>query len=418
MHAEPVPALSDRIVPPIVLGTAALSHAAMAGAKLPALLTMIEAAAPHPAARAYDTALAYQLAFRRAEGLDLLDDTLGAIRMFRVGGSPAASRKPLRLLALCTPGDLMVNTPLDFITNHLDIRLDLLFILPGEPLPHAIPDHDIAFVASSQPDADTLLRLINLFAIWPRPILNDPGLLPRLARDALPAALRGVRGVCCPPCAALDRGRLDVHLQALAPLIALPPRHPGPLLIRPQNSHAGTGLRRIENNAQLRDYLMFSFARHFFVTGFVDYRSSDGLFRKYRIAFIEGVPHLCHMAVSQNWMIHYLNAGMTESEAKRADEAAAMADFETGFAARHHAAFAALQSLIGFDLWSIDCAETPDGRLLIFEADTAAIIHLMDPPDLFPYKHPHMRRVFAAFEAMLRRRISRYAAAGESAFAM
>ena len=47
-------------------------------------------------------------------------------------------------------------------------------------------------------------------------------------------------------------------------------------------------------------------------------------------------------------------------------------------------------------------AETRDGRLLVFEADTAAIIHLMDPPDLFPYKPPQMRKVFAAFEAMLR----------------
>jgi hypothetical protein len=28
----------------------------------------------------------------------------------------------------------------------------------------------------------------------------------------------------------------------------------------------------------------------------------------------------------------------------------------------------------------------------------------MDPPDLFPYKQPQMRKVFAAFEAMLRRR--------------
>jgi hypothetical protein len=32
------------------------------------------------------------------------------------------------------------------------------------------------------------------------------------------------------------------------------------------------------------------------------------------------------------------------------------------------------------------------------------IVHDMDPPDLFPYKKPQMRKVFDAFEAMLRRR--------------
>jgi hypothetical protein len=29
------------------------------------------------------------------------------------------------------------------------------------------------------------------------------------------------------------------------------------------------------------------------------------------------------------------------------------------------------------------------------------IVHAMDPPTLFPYKAPQMRKVFAAFEAML-----------------
>jgi len=111
------------------------------------------------------------------------------------------------------------------------------------------------------------------------------------------------------------------------------------------------------------------------------------------------------MAISSHWMVHYLNAGMTESAEKRAQEAEAMATFDAGFARRHRAAFEALHERLGFDYYSIDCAETRDGRLLVFEADSAAIIHLMDPATLFPYKQPQMRKVFAAFEAMLRRRV-------------
>ncbi len=78
-----------------------------------------------------------------------------------------------------------------------------------------------------------------------------------------------------------------------------------------------------------------------------------------------------------------------------------MAGFDEGFARRHAAAFAQLQAAIGLDYLVIDCAETPDGRLLLFEADVAMIVHAMDPPDLFPYKGPQMRKVFAAFQAML-----------------
>ena len=82
-------------------------------------------------------------------------------------------------------------------------------------------------------------------------------------------------------------------------------------------------------------------------------------------------------------------------------------EFRRSFARRHEAAFAALHERLDFDYYSIDCAETRDGRLLVFEADTAAIIHLMDPPDLFPYKPAQMRRVFAAFDGLLRRAAAR-----------
>ena len=405
MPPDTIPRLSPRTEPPLVLGTAALTHEAMAGAGLPDLLALIARTSTAPAARAYDTSIAYQLAFRRAEGLDLQDETLAEAPLLRIRQQPDQTPS-IKLLALCTPGDLMVNTPLDFITRFLDVRLDLLFLSADQPLPGEMPDHDLAFIATSEADPVLLARLARLIAAWPRPVLNHPRHLPRLVRDTISAALRGVSGIYSPGCAAIERARLDDHIASNAPLTRLPPGAGGPVLIRPHGSHAGAGLRLIESNGALRDYLLFAFAPRYFVTEFVDYRGPDGLFRKYRVAFIGGTPHLCHMAVSQHWMVHYLNAGMTESADKRAEEARAMAEFPTGFARRHASALAALQEMAGFDVWSIDCAETPDGQLLVFEADTAAIIHLMDPADLFAYKHEHMPRVFDAFAALLRRRIT------------
>ena len=131
------------------------------------------------------------------------------------------------------------------------------------------------------------------------------------------------------------------------------------------------------------------------------------MFRKYRVALIEGRPFACHMGVSEHWMIHYLNAGMRESAAKRAEEARFMAEFDRDFARRHARAFEALAERVGLEYFGIDCGETPEGELLIFEADVAMIVHDMDPPDLFPYKRPQMRKVFDAFRAMLARAASR-----------
>lgn len=45
------------------------------------------------------------------------------------------------------------NTPLPFIVENTDIRLDLLFVLPDNALPTAIPDHDAAIVAFGEAEA-------------------------------------------------------------------------------------------------------------------------------------------------------------------------------------------------------------------------------------------------------------------------
>ena len=403
-----IPVLNDAVRPPVVLGTAELTDFAYQGNGQAQLANRIEqfhpcaASAIQAAARTYDRAIAAQLTFRRAEGLDLLDEALEVNQVYRISAGLGGT---LRLLALVGPGDLMTNTPLDFLTNWLDVRLDLLYVLPGQPLPAVVPDHDVAFFAQGEADPETLSRLQRLFAAWPRPTLNNPRFLPALARDTLSQALAGVPGVCSPTAVSLSRADLDQHLRDGTPLPGFDAaRGLYPCLIRPFSSHAGTGLSRVTSSVELANYLRFSFERNFFVTAFEDYAGPDGLYRKARIGFIDRRPFLCHLAISSHWMVHYLNAGMTESAEKRAEEAQAMDEFNTGFAARHAAAFDALHERLGFDYYSIDCAETRAGRLLVFEADAAAIIHMIDPPDLFPYKQPQMHKVFTAFGNLLRRR--------------
>jgi hypothetical protein len=413
---ESLPALSDHLAPPIVRGIADLTTAAYSSG---GLVSFVQTWRPdfgippsaEETAQIYDASIAFQLAFRRAAGLTLQHCALAESQVYRIAGY-AAGPRPLRLLTLVGPGDLMNNTPLDFVTNGLNIRHDLLYIQPDRPLPPIIPDHDIAFFGLGVATPDTLARLCALYSNWPRPVLNDPGFLPMLERDTLSRSLAGIPGLCSPVAVAVNRAALDRHLQSGCRIEGFDASDsPFPLLIRPRGSHAGAGLCRVQNRAELVEYLRSSLEKDFFITEFEDYSGPDGLYRKSRVAFIDRQPFLCHLAISSHWMVHYLNAGMTESAEKRVEEAQAMVDFDRGFAGRHAAAFDALHDRLGFDYYSIDCAETCDGRLLVFEADAAAIIHMMDPPDMFPYKHPQMRRVFAAFEDMLRRRVGQPEAA-------
>jgi len=67
-------------------------------------------------------------------------------------------------------------------------------------------------------------------------------------------------------------------------------------------------------------------------------------------------------------------------------------------------AFRALHQRLGLEYFAIDCAELADGSILLFEADVGMIVHDLDPPDLYPYKKPQMRKLFDAFEGLLRHR--------------
>ena len=135
--------------------------------------------------------------------------------------------------------------------------------------------------------------------------------------------------------------------------------------------------------------------------------NADGLFRKLRVVFVNGRPFVAHMAVSKRWMVHYLNADMDEVS-NRTEEALMMTGFDEGFAARHRQAFQALHETFRLDYFGIDCAEAKDGRLVVFEADVAMIVHAMDSAAIYPYKKPAMAKLFEGFIAGLSTLVDRH----------
>ncbi len=390
----------------VIHGTAWLAARVMQGMSLD---TLFDALGPAPrteralAAWLLDRSVAHALCFQPEQAAALQAAALSITRHYRIGRDATPAATGPTLLALTAPGDLMVNTPLDFLTNPTGVRLDLLYVDADVPARAMLPPHDVAIVAVSDAAPTVLDALARAYPVWPRPILNDPSRIHALVRDRLAATLAGQPGLCVAPTMRANRAALAEG--------ASPVGH-WPQLLRPTGAHGGQGLMLVDRPEALREAVAGSDAVEFFVCPFIDTRGADGFYRKYRIAFVDGAPFLCHMALSEHWMVHYLSAGMETSAAKRDAEAAAMAEFETGFAVRHAAALATLDKLIGLDYFSIDCAETNDGRLLVFEADIAAIIHDMDDPELFPYKSPTMRRCFAAFADLIARRARGSATSG------
>jgi hypothetical protein len=388
------------------IGLAAMARRVFAGEDLQPLCDQLIAkinGSPPDIGALMDLATLRLLTGDREGGLAMQAQALEFERLYH---RPAARPGGLNLLALMAAGDMMANTPLDFLLEGSDISLSTLYVAPGVPLPDPLPAHDVAFVAVGESEANhaTLLALAPALARWPRPVINhDAARIASLTRDGVCTLMDGADGVLAPATARPDRATLERLACGEVAVQDILPGAGFPLIARPIGSHAGTGLSRLDHAGAVGAYLQDQSMDQFYLAPFIDYAGTDGLFRKQRIALIEGRPFVCHLAVSGHWMVHYLNAAMLESPENRAEEARFMRDFDDDFAVRHRRAFEALYARVGLDYFAIDCAEAPDGRLLLFEADVAMIVHAMDPPDLFPYKPPQMRKVFDAFQAMVRK---------------
>lgn len=402
LHPLSAPNYADRI------GFARLTRQAFEGVDLHPLRDQLLARVTEGTAHAgegLDLSLIAQLMGEKEAGLVIQSEVLSFHQLFR---TPAAVPKPgLRVLALAADIDMGGNTPIEFLLEGSDIELLTLYVTKGTGLPETLPDHDIAIVvASDSEECREALALIEKAAPrWPRPMLNRPELIGNLDRDKLYRLLADIPGLDIPVTAHATRAQLSALAEGQIACKDITGELHFPMIARPRGTHAGVGLAKLDDAPALAAYLAERQEQDFFVARFVNYAGPDGLYRKIRLTMVDGKPYACHMAIADRWDIWYLNAYMAFSEEKRAEEAIFMQDFDRAFAARHKNALDEMSRRVGLDYFIVDCAENRNGELLVFEADNTAVVHNMDSPVVFPYKPPQMRKIFAAFTAMLSRHV-------------
>ncbi|MGY4237780.1 hypothetical protein ACVIIW_006727 [Bradyrhizobium sp. USDA 4449] len=400
LHPLAAPDYADRI------GFAHLTRQAFEGVDLHPLRAHLLARIAEGTAQAgegLDLSLIAQLQGEKEAGLLIQSEVLSFHQLFR---TPSSAPKPgLRLLALAADIDMGGNTPIEFLLEGSDVELLTLYVTKTSGLPDTLPDHDVAIVvASDSEECREPLALIEKAAPrWPRPLLNRPERIGNLDRDKLFRLLADIPGLDIPVTAHATRGQLTALSEGRIACNEITGELHFPMIARPRGTHAGVGLAKLDDAAALAAYLAAREEQDFFVARFVDYAGPDGLYRKIRLAMVDGKPYACHMAIADRWDIWYLNAYMAFSEKKRAEEAIFMQDFDNSFAVRHKGALDEMSRRVGLDYFIVDCAENQSGELLVFEADNTAVVHNMDSPLVFPYKPPQMRKIFTAFTAMLSR---------------
>ncbi len=306
--SEP-PQVADRI------GFAKLTKMAFDGYDLrPLWMTLMEKveSGTAEAGEGLDLSLIAQLLGEKQTGLAIQAEVLAFHRLFR---SPCAVQQPkLRVLALAAAIDMGGNTPIEFLLEGSVIELLTLYVMPDSDLSSALPEHDIAIVVASDSDDCAAARSVSLIAT------------PRYGRarcSILPSAYAIWIAISCIVSSGASKASTFRRLYMRRGRNCRMGRNRWhhwrrsqgdrtfPIIIRPRRSHAGIGLAKLDDHAALGAYLNTRPEHDFFISRFVDYASEDGLFRKYRVVVVDGRPYACHMAISDQWNIWYLNAGMS-----------------------------------------------------------------------------------------------------------
>jgi Flp pilus assembly protein TadD len=252
-------------------------------------------------------------------------------------------------------------------------------------------------------DADlakpSLIAVERFLARCAKPVLNRPEPVMRTRRDRIVEVLGGLQDVVMPrtvraPAAAVA----GQGLRALAEAHGFK----APLLARPAGLHGGQGMVKAESLEALGQVRPAD-ADHYLID-YVDYRSPDGLYRKYRMFFVGGRPFAYHQAISGDWLVHHDTAGMDDRPERRAEEARFLENPEAVIGKKAAEAVARIGRALELDYCGADFSVLADGRVLVFEANATMLAHREDPDGPYAYKNPYVDEIARAFQAWLKAR--------------
>jgi len=318
-----------------------------------------------------------------------------AVQLHPVLRRPATrSQATFRVLALFAP--FVGNTPVAYLFRDCAYQTDILSLSPSTR-------PDLALLAG---EADVVLNLVceadQGAAVLPlaeeiarrlgKPLVNDPAKVLRTTRDATAIALAGIPACRVP------------HTLRIAAGHALPPAGSDltfPLLARPAGTHGGDVFGKLEDPDALTAFLAGRVNEDRYLIDYIDYRSADGFFRKYRFIFVgeEILPY--HLAIGDGWKLHRDSTDMASHDWMQREEEQFLRDPGSVFCAHQFEALRMIRSRIGLDYFGIDCALDGEGNLVVFEVNASMLVH-DDNPD-FPYTNAFVRRIKIAFDAMLER---------------
>ncbi len=292
-------------------------------------------------------------------------------------------------------------TPVNYLVGRAGYESHLVALMSDV-------DYDIDFLRSK---ADVVINMIsdadNGQGILPfardiadriaRPIVNHPRVILGTDRETTAKRLSDIP-LCRIPktvrlaAVAFDEADWQRHLEGFT----------RPLLIRCAGTHGGDDFEKIDTIDAVLPFVARHPDENFYLSEFVDYSSSDGLFRKYRMIAIDNEILPYHLAIHDHWMVHHFRTDMSNQAWMREEEESFLKDPHQVFSDAHYVALQQVAAGSGLNYCGIDCGLDRQGNIVVFEANATMRVH-DEKNSTFAYKNPYIGKIKLAFDAMLAR---------------
>jgi glutathione synthase/RimK-type ligase-like ATP-grasp enzyme len=306
-------------------------------------------------------------------------------------------KPPVTLLQLVSSGGGNIPTALfldDTIFSTTVVVVDHLE--PGATL----PPHQLIFNAIGDADlcGPALKAAKRLIASAKAPLINDPRAVMKTSRIDNAERLRKLPGVVTARTIPIARNSLT-GANGARKLADAGLRFP--LLLRSPGYHTGRNFILVADAADLPAAAAGLPGEELLAIEYLDARGQDGNARKYRVMMIGGRLYPMHLAISQDWKVHYFTSDMAEQSDHRAEEAKFLADMPGTLGAKAMAALDSINDALGLDYAGIDFGIGPDGDLLLFEANATMVIAPPNQDPRWTYRRSSIDKILDAVVNMV-----------------
>lgn len=293
------------------------------------------------------------------------------------------------------------STPVNYLAGRACYDRHFHCVIPDTPVNFALlrDKADVVFnmICNADDGKDVLAQALDLVERLGRPTINHPRLIMNTDRETIARHLADI-----PYCV------VPKTLRVAGPILtksALDKKYEGfhlPLLVRVAGTHGGDDFAKCDDWDNIVNFVSENPQAIYYAIEYIDYRSVDSYFRKYRVIFVDGEIFPYHLAIHDDWKVHHFRTDMANHAWMRKEEERFLDDMGGVFSASHQDALRAIAKATGLDYGGVDCGIDRDSRIVVFEANASMLVHDEKNAD-FGYKNQYIARIKVAFDAMLSR---------------